>query len=498
MKRRIAIGGFIHESNTFVPSRADRAAFETGHGFAPLSFGADILPHMQGVNTGLAGFIAAAPAEWDLVPLVWANAIPSGPVTREAYEEIAGEIVARIQAIDDLDAVYLDLHGAMVVEHFDDGEGELLRRIRAECGSDIPIVVSLDLHANVTPEMAEHASVMISYRTYPHVDMAETGRRCAVALAHILAHGAPATAFRALPFLIPTVAQSTLVDPCKSIYARLEVLEQAGLVSMSFNPAFPASDFPGCRPTVLAYATTQAEADGAADELAAMINAAEPDFELNLLGPDESVAYAMRNGRKGRPVVIADTQDNPGGGANSDTTGLLKALIAAIAENAAVGLIVDSAAARAAHEAGIGASVALALGGHSGVAGDSPLVAEFVVEALSDGHMRMNGPLYGDTAADLGLSACLRIGGIRIVLASHKVQMGDLEMFRYVGIEPKDQAILVVKSTIHFRAAFEPIAGDIIVAEAPGAMIADTAKLPWRNLAPDVRIAPARRSPRSS
>ena len=158
------------------------------------------------------------------------------------------------------------------------------------------------------------------------------------------------------------------------------------------------------------------------------------------------------------PVVIADTQDNPGAGGNSDTTGMLRALVRNDAQRAAIGLIVDPAAAEAAHAAGVGASIRMALGGQSGIPGDAPFKATFTVEALSDGQLTATGPFYGGSRLDLGPSACLRIGGVRIVVASRKTQMADQEMYRFVGIEPRDEAILVNKSSVHFRADFEPIA----------------------------------------
>jgi microcystin degradation protein MlrC len=188
--------------------------------------------------------------------------------------------------------------------------------------------------------------------------------------------------------------------------------------------------------------------------------------------------------------VIADTQDNPGAGGDSDTTGMLRALLRNGATKAALGAIYDPASAAAAHAAGIGATVTLALGGKSGIAGDAPFEASFVVEALSDGKFVAPGPYYGGREMDMGASACLRIDGIRIVVSSHKAQLADQAMYRYVGIEPTEQSVLVNKSSVHFRADFEPIAETIIICAAPGAMPADTAALPWSRLRPGIRIKP--------
>jgi microcystin degradation protein MlrC len=194
--------------------------------------------------------------------------------------------------------------------------------------------------------------------------------------------------------------------------------------------------------------------------------------------------------RAKRPIIIADTQDNPGAGGDSDTTGMLRALVRNKASRAAIGAIYDPASANAAHAAGVGAIVALALGGKSGIPGDRPYEENFTVERLSDGKFVAPGPYFGGRDMDMGPSACLRIDDVRVVVSSHKAQLADQSMFRYVGIEPQEQAILVNKSSVHFRADFEPIAEKLLICAAPGAMPADTATLPWTRLRPGIRIKP--------
>src|ERR1700749_4876885 len=177
---RIAVGGFLHETNTFAPTKATFEAFVHGGGWPAMARGADVLKVMRNINVGLAGFAGAAEENgWQLIPTISCGASPSAHVTEDAFERIVKVMVGGIAQAGALDAVYLDLHGAMVTEHFDDGEGEILRRVREAIGKDLPLVVSLDLHANVTPGMVEHADALIAYRTYPHVDMADTGRAAA-------------------------------------------------------------------------------------------------------------------------------------------------------------------------------------------------------------------------------------------------------------------------------------------------------------------------------
>jgi microcystin degradation protein MlrC len=490
---RIAVGGFLHETNTFAPTKASYDDFVHGGGWPSMAQGADIPKVMRHINVGLAGFIEQAETRgWELVPTIACAASPCAHVTKDAYERIVKVLVDGIKAAGTLDAVYLDLHGAMVTEHLDDGEGELLARVRKVIGKDLPLVVSLDLHANVTPEMVEHADALIAYRTYPHVDMADTGRAAAKHLALLLGTKQRfAKAFRQLPFLIPISWQCTNDQPAKSIYQQLAALESETVPTLSFAPGFPAADFKDCGPSVFAYGTTQADADAAADKITAIIVSRENDFDGHIYTPDEGVRLAMELAKHARkPIVIADTQDNPGAGGDSDTTGMLRALVRNHATRAAIGVIYDPASAKAAHAAGQGATVTLALGGKSGIPGDAPYKETFVVEKLSDGQFVASGPYYGGRDMDMGPSACLRIGDVRVVVGSYKAQLADQSMYRYVGVEPTEQSILVNKSSVHFRADFEPIAEKLLICAAPGAMPADTAALPWTRLRPGIRVKP--------
>ncbi|MEO6624343.1 MAG: M81 family metallopeptidase [Burkholderiaceae bacterium] len=489
---RIAIGGFQHETNTFAPSKATYRHFEQDGGWPGLRRGGDILDTMVARNLPIAGFIEQMRGtRHTLVPTAWAACEPSAHVTRDAYERIAAMIIEGIRDAQP-DAVYLDLHGAMVAEHQDDGEGELLDRVRGVVGPQTPIVASLDLHANVTQRMLECADTLIADRSYPHIDMADTGAR----VAHLLCQRAegmarPAWAVRRIPFLIPLTAQCTDLEPARSIYAALASMESPDLPSLSFTPGFPAADFPECGPVVFAYGRRAGDADAAAAALARMVEQVEARFDLPVLAAEAAVRRAMQIAqRASRPVLIADTQDNPGAGGDSDTTGMLRALLACGARDAALGLMVDPAAAAAAHAAGVGGSVTLGLGGRSGMPGDAPLQASYRVQALSDGHVQCNGAFSRGAKMDLGASACLSIDGVRVVVTSRKTQLADQALFRFVGIEPTQQAILVNKSSVHFRADFTPIAQEILIAAAPGPMIADPSAFAWTRLASGIRLKP--------
>src|SRR3954466_10504002 len=317
---RIAVGGFLHETNTFAPTKATFADFQHGGGWPAMTQGPDVLKVMRRINVGLAGFVDSAEAlGWELIPTIACGASPSAHVTRDAFERIVKTMVDGIAAAGPIDAVYLDLHGAMVTEHLDDGEGEILSRVRKVIGNDLPLVASLDLHANVTPEMIEHADALVAYRTYPHVDMADTGRAVAEHLALLLqSKQRLAKAFRQTPFLIPISWQCTNDQPAKGIYQKVAALESETVPTLSFLFGFPAADFAHCGPSVVAYGRTQADADKAADANAALVGRHEDDFDGKIWSPDEGVRHAMELAKSAtRPIVIADTQDNPGAGGDS-------------------------------------------------------------------------------------------------------------------------------------------------------------------------------------
>ena len=497
---RILIAGYQHETNTFAPSLADWAAFNTGESFPAYMRGQAMIDQLTGVNIPVGGFIDAARREgWQLVPSAWAGATPSSYVTRDAFERISAAILEDVRAamVQGLDGVYLDLHGAAVAEHADDSEGELIARIRAVVGPNVPIVGSLDLHANVTQRMLAVSDGLVSYRTYPHIDMADTGERAARLLREHLRQGRKAEmqALR-LPFLIPLNAQSTWMSPAREIYEELAAIESRTGCMLSFCMGFPASDFAECGPVVWGHGGAAQQAVQQLFERAAEPLQWRPDF----LPAHEAVQQALSvAAQHSAPVVIADTQDNPGAGGDSNTTGMLHALLAQGAGRhwpgqVALGLLYDPDAARKAHEAGVGAVLELALGKavptFTGQSSDAPLQGRFVVRALGEDVCEIKGPMMTGMQVHIGPCACLEIDGVLIAVASGKMQMLDRELFRAVGIQPEQMKILVVKSSNHFRADFTPIASRVLVAKAAGPMAADPGDLPWKKLDPATRTRP--------
>jgi microcystin degradation protein MlrC len=492
--KRIAVGGFRHETNTFAPTKAGYAAFaEESAEPSPLE-GEALLHALAGANVPMQGSLDTLRAAGCApVPLVWASASPSAHVTQDAYERIAGRLIDTLRAAGPVDGVVLDLHGAMVADHLDDGEGELLARVRAVVGERVPVVASLDLHANVTRRMVAQADALTIFRTYPHVDMAETGARAAQLLLRMLASGRRLhKGMRAFDFLTTLPQQCTLIEPLRGLYADLAALQARSGVALDFAPGFPMADIAECGMALVGYGDEAAGTESALGAMARAIEQAEPRFAAELLGPDEAVRRALRDGAPGAPVVLADTQDNPGVGGNGDTTGLLEALVRQGARGAVLGLLVDPAAAARAHALGPGAAAAFSLGALSGLPGHRPFEGRFVVERLGDGRLTCTGPMFLGLALELGPMACLRheATGVRVVVSTLKFQAADQALFRHVGIEPAAQTILALKSSVHFRADFEPLARAVHVVKAPGPALVDPVEFAWKKLRPGIRLRP--------
>ena len=489
---RIAVGGFQHETNCFASVHTDFDYFMAVGDRPPLSRGEEVLRNLPNKSFAMSGFLADMADKHELVPLVWTSGGAGGYVTSDAYERIAGEMMGRLSVALPVDAVYLDLHGAMCSVDFEDGEGELLRRVRAVVGPRVPVVISLDYHTNLTLAMAEFSDGMAVYYTYPHVDRLETGSRAARILTTVLKRGRPtARAFRKIPFLIPLNFQCTMVEPSSTIVAKSAAGEGGDVLDLCYGAGFPPADLHDCGPGVIAHGYSREAVDAAADGLADYVMGMEKSFAQPLLTPDEAVLEAIAISRTAkRPVVVADTQDNPGCGGTGDTTGMLEALVRNRAEKAALCVLTDPQAAQAAHAAGEGAEITIDLGGCTPQPDVKPYRGTFKVTRLSNGRFLCKGPCVGGREANLGPTALLTIGGVSIVVASKRMQAYDLEIFRHIGVEPTAQKILVVKSTCHFRADFEPIAESVLVAVAPGAHLVDARKYPYKYLRAGVRLEP--------
>jgi microcystin degradation protein MlrC len=488
---RIAVGGFMHETNTFVAEPTTYEDFVRAGPWPTVTIGPEILTVFRDVNLAIADFMEAAEFQGHtMVPLAWGCAQPSGRVTDDAFERFSTLIIEGIRR-EKPDVIFLELHGAMVTQTFDDGESELLARVR-EVAPETPILLSLDLHGNISAETVRLADFISSYRTYPHTDWGLSGRRCAEWLDRVLAWGPrPARAFRQVPYLVPVSAGSTYVEPSKRLYAELERIEAESGVHLSLNMGFPPADIPDVGPSITAYGADQPSVDGAADRLLRAVMEAEPDYaRFRPLNAREAVAEAMRIAASAsRPVVLADTQDNPGAGAPSNTTGLIAELLAQGAERTVVGIVHDSRAAAAAHRAGIGGTVP-SLGGGGEGPGQEALQGPWRVVALSDGRFVGTAPMLRTRETNMGPSALLRRDGVDVLVATIRQQPIHRETFTHIGVDLESCAILALKSSAHFRAGFQEIAERVIVCVAPGVNIADPARFPFTKIRPGVRLRP--------
>lgn len=495
MPYRIAVAGFQHETNTFGATKADLPQFHMADSWPGLLTGHDVISGLDGMNIPLAGFIDAANQHDDiaLIPILWCAAEPSAHVTTSAFDAISSQIIDTIQMIEDLDAIYLDLHGAMVTEDFDDGEGELLRRLRDNLNArgyvDLPIVISLDLHANISPAMVEHTSAMTIFRTYPHLDMALSGARAFQLMRRIFSGWTPCKAWRQVPLLIPLHAQFTGKGGACAIYHAIDDHHVDAPVAMDIALGFSAADTPHTGAAIVAYADDQNSADAAADNIYARMIGLKDDFKTPLLSPQDGVMKAVGFLGQG-PQVIADVQDNPGAGGSSDTTGLLKAMLNAGVTGGVLGIMADPLLAALCHDVGIGETTIGTMGGQSGHPDDTPLDGMFKVLALSNGSIPATGEMYGGSTAELGLSALVRVihdrSEVDVVVSTNRIQCLDQAFLRHFGIDLETRSVIALKTTVHYRADFDILCPTPINVAAPGLFPCAWHDVTYKNLREDI------------
>jgi microcystin degradation protein MlrC len=461
---------FMHESNTFSRYRTDLPQFQVD----ALFYGDEAIRARRNANTELAGFMdVAEPAGWTVVHAVSAHAVPGGRVTKAAYDHVAGVILEAARTNRDrLDGVLLGLHGSMVPDFCDDGEGHLLGLLRAELGNDIPIAVTLDLHAMVSEDMVRHAQIFVSYKTYPHVDMRAIGVHAARILDRTMkGEIAPRTVRSHVPMLDEANSGRTDIPETLALYDRARRAEDEGLLAVSVNAGFTGADVSCVGPTVLAtYDSRGSQAEVAArcvaEELADAIWRGRTRKRNVFIEVEEAAAEALAWGGDG-PLVIADYADNPGAGSYGDSTALLKGLLDAGVKGAVLAPMVDAEAAAQLHRHRQGETVTLAVGGKGAPDfGGGPLTVTGTIRRLSDGAYVGDGPIQGGLAHSFGPTAVIDVDGIEVLVVSEAQQMVDLQQLRAFGIEPKARRVLVLKSMQHFRAAFEPIAGKVLVCDA--------------------------------
>ncbi len=477
---KLLTGMVSHETNTFSNIAATLKRFQE----RGLYYGEEILAVYAHTRTSLGGFIEVAKREGiELIGTVAAAAAPSGRVTRQAFDHFLTTILEGYENHPDVDGILLALHGAMAVEGIDDGEGELLRQLRLKTGPDKPIVGTLDLHTNLGEEMIKNSNALIGYKTYPHIDTYERAVEAAeLILAIIRGQVKPVVAFRNLPLLSPVVVQLTARDPVKSIMEKaLAIEKEPDVLTVSVLPGFCYADIQeaGFGLIVVAHASKEL-AETKVQELADLTWSLREQFVCHLVPAQEAVAEALQAPEG--PVILADVADNPGGGGTGDGTAILKELLAVGAKGVVVSTIWDPEATRMAIDRGVGEEISLRIGGKTDRFHGDPLDVKGRIRLISDGEYIHKGPMSHGARGRLGRAVVLEVEGIKIILHENRTQTLDPEVMRSLGIEPRDQKILVIKSSIHYRAAFEPLAKRIIEVDAPGLVSPHLERFPFQHI----------------
>ena len=477
---RIAVGGFMHESNTFAPLPTDRARFVQGS----LSHGGDLLSVWGEAHHEMGGFIAGATRfGYDLAPTVMAWATPAGPVEDAVLDEVVTEIAEGCRR-SSAEGLLLALHGAMVTRSHPDADGEVLRRLRELLGDSLPIVATLDFHANVSPAMAEHADALVGYQTYPHVDQREIGLIAADLIVRTVRREIrPQTAIATPPMILNLLGQETDREPLRSLMTRAREAERrSGILSVSLMAGFPYADVLKMGPSAIAVADgDRAAAQGVADELAARMWEVRRELFVPCPGPEEAVRLAIAS--EDGPVVLVDLGDNVGGGSAGDGTVLLAELLRQRASRAVV-VLHDPAAVEIARQVGPGGTFEGAVGGRVDRLHGDPIFVKGVVESLHDGTWVEDQARHGGRRFnDQGPTAVVTLDGpITVVLNSLRTPPFSLGQITSLGIDPARQMILVVKAAVAYKAAYAPIAARVIEVDTPGLTAIDPARFNFRHI----------------
>ncbi len=477
------MGGISHETSTFVKTQTTLKDFESGFG---LFRGQQIINRFTGANICAGGFIEGAKKHgFELVPLLWTFAYPGGLIVREDYESLKSEFLQRLLDSETsggpVDGVLLDLHGAMVVEGIDDGDGDFIAAVRNAVGRDRPVIVTQDLHGNHSQYRVDQADAIIGFDTYPHIDMAERGREAADLMVVMLRNKVrPVMALRQLPLFWNVVCQVTAEPPMNELIRRVHEMEaRAGILSVTVATGFPWADVPDMGASVIVVADNDpALARSMADELGDWIW----ENRQRWVSSPVSVLEAIRRGESGGqfPIVLADHADNTGGGSPGDSTEILRTFLERQLQDAVILYIVDPDVAEQAHAAGVGQKITVSVGGKSDPRQGPPVEMNVEVMAVSDGDFTYDGPMYAGLTGNMGRSAWLKQDGVSVVVVTAHEQPLGPAFARTLGIDCERMKYIAVKSAAHFRASFGQFAGIIINVDAQAIQTHDFAKLLYK------------------
>ena len=457
---RIAIAGIVHETNTYVkdPTRLEDFSILRG----------DKMLKLRGTETQSGAAIdRCIELGHEAVPIFWANTQPSGTIATDAYEEMKQEVLTGLARAMPLDGVFLDLHGAGVVQDYPDLEGDLATEVRRLVGEAVPITAAFDLHGNVTQVMADALDGVFVCHEYPHIDQHKRAIEAVDLIDRMLKENfRPTVQVESLPMLMPTTTTFHGIGQELRDAMRQAQSADPEIINVSLFHGFPYCDVAHVGTHVVVTRTSDPDrARETASRLAAGVWSKKEALRPISLSADEAVKAALES--KARPVVINETSDNCGGGSPGDGTHLLRAMLDAGLENACFGFVVDPETAEQAHRAGVGASIDVSLGGKYDDLHGAPLKLNVYVKALHDGRCIMQAMFKG-ARINYGKLARLQVGDFDIVVASRRAQTIDTEPFLAVGIDVQKKDYVALKSSNHFRAGFTPIAGTIITADPPG------------------------------
>lgn len=474
---KILVGGIYHESHSFSPLPTNLETFRQ----TLLLEGDEVIERLRGTTSEMAGFIQGAEQfEFDIVPTIWAWAVSAGPVQQSTLDALLGLVQRRTVNEERIDGVLFALHGALVGETELDGDGEILSSLRKLVGESTPIAVTVDLHANISPRMVELANVIVGYDTYPHVDQVERGREAAELLARTLnGEIRPAMALEKPPMILVPQKLLTSAYPMSELIRMAHEYERE-VLSVTIAGGFAYADVPEIGPGVLVITDDQPElARRRAKEIADRAWDLREDFLPTLPSVKDAVSRAIQSERW--PVILADVGDNIGAGTPGDGTAILQELIDQRAQGAVV-TIADEQAVAVAIEAGVGQELTLDVGGKSDSYHGKPITLRARVRLISDGVFINRGHMRDGITENMGRTAVLESDGIKLVLTEIKMPPWNLEQLRSVGIAPEREKIIVLKSAVAFRAAYEPIAREIIEVNTPGLSSLDLSQFSYKNV----------------
>ncbi|MDQ0340983.1 microcystin degradation protein MlrC [Caldalkalibacillus uzonensis] len=461
---KIAIGGISHETNTFSNVKTTVGCFKQ----LEWECGQEIIENHTGVRDYLGGIIAEGNEQGvELVPTFWARANPSGTITRDTYDQLLENLLTSIIQVGNVDGICLVLHGGGIAEGIDDVEGDILSKVRQTVGDEIPIVATLDLHANLTETMIKEADALFGVNFYPHIDCFERGQEALGNLLKIIkGELKPVMHVEKLPMMLSS--STTDLPPTMDINEICWAWEKnESVIDCTFFHGFSQTDIPDMRVSVLTITDNNRElAEKISKDVAEKIWERRHDFYINHPSPKEGLEQALQE--PGGPIVINETSDNPGAGTPGDGTHLLKAMIEMNIKDSCFGFICDPETVEVAHQSGVGTYISVRLGGKTDSHHGEPLAVRAYVKALTDGQFIQSSEMNRGKKVNLGKSVRLRVGNVDIIVCAKKGQTLDEQIFLLHGIDVTKYKIVALKSENHFRAVFTPLAKKIITVDSPG------------------------------